>query len=157
MSYISTIMKAVKALLQAIPGLPQVKYRARPIFWRDEKKVVLLSLTSDEMDFTTFSGAGDSGGSGRVCNMKYTVTVTIMVQRNDQYDEDSEDILLWREQIRQQLFTPLVNGVVTLPGAPTVWNMELGLGNVYEHGGLDRAYDVIPLTVIFHSKEPVNG
>lgn len=154
MSYISTILDALKAQLQTIPGLPTVKHRTRPIYWRDEKKVVVLSLVDDQLDFECFMNSADVS---RSCNMKYTVSVMIFVQRNDQYDEDPVDVLNWREQIRQRLYLPLVNGAVTLPGAPTVWNMELGLGNVWEYAGLDRAFDVSPMTFIIHSKEPVNG
>lgn len=154
MSYASTILTAVKELLGTIPGLPPVKHRCRPIFWNDEKKVVLLSLFSDELDFECFINQDDAS---RACVVKYTMNVTIMVQRNDQYDEDPDDVLTWREQIRQKLYRPMAAGVISLPGAPTVYDCQLGLGQTWEYAGLDRAFDVSPLSFIYHSKEPVNG
>ena len=154
MSYIGTILEAMKVQLQSIAGLPPVKHRTRPVFWRDEKKVVIMSLLQDELDFECFLGANDVS---RMCNMKYTTSVTIMVQRNDQYDEDPEDILLWREQVRQKLYRPMANGQVQLPGAPTVWDCQMGLGQIWEYAGLDRAWDISPLTFVWFSKEPVNG
>lgn len=148
-SYAADILAAVKTALKGVGGLPPVKRRTRPVFWRDEKKVVLISLVSDEVDWETFKG--DSATARRVINVKYTVQVTILVQRNDQYDEDPDDVLNWREQIRQKLYRP------QLAGAATVWNCEVGLGQVYEYQSLDRAFDTSALTFIFHSKEPVHG
>lgn len=149
-SYATDILVAMGEKLRGIPGLPPVVRRLRPVFWKgDPKRLVVLCLVSDEIDWETFQGEAANGR--RVINVKYTTTATILIQDNAMYATDPDELLSWREQMRQRLYYP------TLAGAATVWNSEIALGNVYDYAGLDRSYDAIPMTLVWHSKEPVHG
>lgn len=157
MSYLADILEGTKLLLSSIEGLPPIKRRKRQVFWRDEKRVTLLSVSTDSWGDETFVGNSDNI---RVVDIVYTIDITIMIQANDEYEQDPEDPLEWREKIRQKLCLPLpdtVPGNEFWPGCPSVWKVVITLGDVYNQGAMDKAYDSSTVTISVHSKEPVNG
>lgn len=160
-SYWNDILTAIKAQVASIDGIPPVKRRKVPAFWRDEKRVVCICAVSDEYDRSSGTFAGPDGR--RVVKVIYTVSIAIMDQSNSEWETDEFDpdakLLEWRELIRQKLDQPRLEDLQTpaLPGAPTVFNVDVNLGDVYDSGALSKAYNDSRLTVVCDSYEPANG
>ncbi len=152
----------MKVKLESISGLPPVRRRKRTIRFvnsKDPANLVFISAVSDEKVDETFAGEGYR----RVVLMRYTVRVTVSFQQNTQFEEDPEEPLIWREQIRQKFYDPNLQGgnpaipTVALEGAPSVYNCDYTLGEVYDATGEDSTYDSTSILLIFDSKEPANG
>lgn len=160
-SYWNEILTAISAQVASIPGIPPVIRRKRPVFYQDAKRTICVSAVSDEL----VAGEGTFAGpdARRVVKVVYTVSVAILIQANEQYQSDETDpdylTLEWREAIRQKLDQPRLSDLETpaLPGASTVFNVDVILGNVYDEGAMSKAYNDSRITIVCESWEPANG
>ncbi len=158
-SYWNEILTAVKAQIETIEGLPPVKRRKKAAFWRDEKRVVCVSPISDE--WVASEGTFVGSDARRAAKVYYTISIAVMIQANEQWESDELDpeTLEWREKIRQLLDQPRLSDLQQppLPGADTVVEVNVLLGNVYDDAALSMAYNDSKLTIVCESIEPANG
>lgn len=160
-SYLNDILTAIEGRLAQIDGLPPIRRRKIPAFWRDQKNVVCLNAVSDAYDRTGATFRGTDGR--RVVKVQYRVLIAIITQGNEEWSSDKDDpdalLIQWREQVRQKLDLPN-DGTFEAPvleGAPTVFNVDVELGEVYDSAAQNKAYNDSRLTVVVDSYEPANG
>jgi hypothetical protein len=140
------VRDAVVKAIAALPGTPPIKKRNRAVFRdNDPGQILVVSWGQDELLQEAFAG----GDNKRIALFGYSIVVAILDQENDQADQDPDDVINWRIQIRQALY-------VLLPSLP-VYGFDLTLGPLLETSASDVGYFKSSLTIRYRIVEAVNG
>lgn len=141
MSAFFDIMAAVRdRLVTALDGAAEVKIRKRAIYLEtDSLPTVIISPSSEQVNLDAFGG---------IVTWDYTLQVTLVQAGNRVFEADVEAWLQLREDIRQQLYQPTLDGLANIVGMTIDMQpaFESVLGNVSN-------YDVSGMTITYQNVE----
>lgn len=141
MSAFFDIMAAVRdRLVTALDGAAEVKIRKRSIYLEtDSLPTVIISPSSEQVNLDAFGG---------IVTWDYTLQVTLVQAGNRVFEADVEAWLQLREDIRQQLYQPTLDGLANIVGMTIDMQpaFESVLGNVSN-------YDVSGMTITYQNVE----
>lgn len=141
MSAYFDIMAAVRDRLEtALAGAASVVIRKRAIYLEtDTLPKVIISPSNEQVNLDAFGG---------IVTWDYTIQVTLVQAGNRVFEADVEAWLQLREDIRQQLYQPTLDGLANIVGMTIDMQpaFESVLGNVSN-------YDVSGMTITYQNVE----
>ena len=140
MSVFYQILDAVRDRLATIPSVPTIVIRKRPVLVQED--TVPIVIVSPGREFI-----GDEA-FGNIVEYLYSVEVTIIQAGNRVYEADVATLFDLRENIRNQLFQPL------LSGAASVYDCQLETNPAFEVvSGQASNYDISGMVITYKSVE----
>lgn len=140
MSVFYQILDGVRDRLSAIPSVPTIVIRKRPILLQEDSlPLVIVSPGKENIGDEAF---------GNIVEYLYSVEVTIIQAGNRVYEADVATLFDLRENIRNQLFQPL------LSGAASVYDCQLETNPAFEVvSGQASNYDISGMVITYKSVE----
>ena len=140
MSVFYQILDAVRDRLATIPSVPTIVIRKRPVLVQEDTVPIVIVSPGREI-------IGDEA-FGNIVEYLYSVEVTIIQAGNRVYEADVATLFDLRENIRNQLFQPL------LSGAASVYDCQLETNPVFEVvSGQASNYDISGMVITYKSVE----
>lgn len=140
MSVFYQILDGVRDKLALIPSVPTIVIRKRPILLQED--ILPLIIISPGQD-----SIGDEAFNNTV-EYNYSVEVSIIQAGNRVYEADVATLFDLRENIRNQLFQPLLGGAVT------VYDCQLETNPAFEVvSGQASNYDISGMVITYKSVE----
>jgi len=140
MSVFYQILDAVRDRLATIPSVPTIVIRKRPVLVQEDTLPIIMVSPGREV-------IGDEA-FGNVVEYLYSVEVTIIQAGNRVYEADVATLFDLRENIRNQLFQPL------LSGAASVYDCQLETNPAFEVvSGQASNYDISGMVITYKSVE----
>lgn len=140
MSVFYQILDAVRDRLATIPSVPTIVIRKRPVLVQEDTLPIVMVSPGREV-------IGDEA-FGNVVEYLYSVEVTIIQAGNRVYEADVATLFDLRENIRNQLFQPL------LSGAASVYDCQLETNPAFEVvSGQASNYDISGMVITYKSVE----
>lgn len=140
MSVFYQILDAVRDRLATIPSVPTIVIRKRAILVQEDTLPLIIVSPGREV-------IGDEA-FGNVVEYLYSVEVTIIQAGNRVYEADVATLFDLRENIRNQLFQPL------LSGAASVYDCQLETNPAFEVvSGQASNYDISGMVITYKSVE----
>jgi len=95
-----------KQRLMAIPGIPEVKIRKKPVLLQEDAiPLILITPGKEQVEMECFD---------KVVEYVYEVNVAMIRPGNRIYESDVEDFLKIRQSIRDTLYQPAIPGISTV-------------------------------------------
>jgi hypothetical protein len=140
MSVFYQILDGVRDRLAAIPSVPTIVIRKRPILLQEDSlPLIIVSPGQDSI--------GDEAFNNTV-EYNYSVEISIIQAGNRVYEADVATLFDLRENIRNRLFQPL------LGGAATVYDCQLETNPAFEVvSGQASNYDISGMVITYKSVE----
>jgi len=140
MSVFYQILDGVRDRLALIPSVPTIVIRKRPILLQEDTlPLIIISPGQDSI--------GDEAFNNTVV-YNYSVEVSIIQAGNRVYEADVATLFDLRENIRNQLFQPLLGGAVT------VYDCQLETNPAFEVvSGQASNYDISGMVITYKSVE----
>lgn len=140
MSVFYQILDAVRDRLATIPSVPTIVIRKRPVLVQEDTVPIVIVSPGREI-------IGDEA-FGNIVEYLYSVEVTIIQAGNRVYEADVATLFDLRENIRNQLFQPL------LSGAASVYDCQLETNPAFEVvSGQASNYDISGMVITYKSVE----
>jgi hypothetical protein len=140
MSVFYQILDAVRDRLATIPSVPTIVIRKRPVLVQEDTVPIVIVSPGREV-------IGDEA-FGNIVEYLYSVEVTIIQAGNRVYEADVATLFDLRENIRNQLFQPL------LSGAASVYDCQLETNPAFEVvSGQASNYDISGMVITYKSVE----
>lgn len=140
MSVFYQILDAVRDRLATIPSVPTIVIRKRAILVQEDTLPLIIVSPGREV-------IGDEA-FGNVVEYLYSIEVTIIQAGNRVYEADVATLFDLRENIRNQLFQPL------LSGAASVYDCQLETSPAFEVvSGQASNYDISGMVITYKSVE----
>lgn len=140
MSVFYQILDAVRDRLATIPSVPTIVIRKRPVLVQEDTVPIVIVSPGREI-------IGDEA-FGNIVEYLYSVDVTIIQAGNRVYEADVATLFDLRENIRNQLFQPL------LSGAASVYDCQLETNPAFEVvSGQASNYDISGMVITYKSVE----
>lgn len=140
MSVFYQILDAVRDRLATIPSVPTIVIRKRPVLVQEDTVPIVIVSPGREV-------IGDEA-FGNIVEYLYSVDVTIIQAGNRVYEADVATLFDLRENIRNQLFQPL------LSGAASVYDCQLETNPAFEVvSGQASNYDISGMVITYKSVE----
>lgn len=140
MSVFYQILDAVRDRLATIPSVPTIVIRKRPVLVQEDTVPIVIVSPGREI-------IGDEA-FGNIVEYLYSVEVTIIQAGNRVYEADVASLFDLRENIRNQLFQPL------LSGAASVYDCQLETNPAFEVvSGQASNYDISGMVITYKSVE----
>ena len=140
MSVFYQILDGVRDRLALVPSVPTIVIRKRPILLQEDAlPLIIISPGQDSI--------GDEAFNNTVV-YNYSVEVSIIQAGNRVYEADVATLFDLRENIRNQLFQPLLGGAVT------VYDCQLETNPAFEVvSGQASNYDISGMVITYKSVE----
>ena len=140
MSVFYQILDGVRDRLAAIANVPPIVIRKRPILLQEDTlPLIIISPGQDSI--------GDEAFNNTV-EYNYSVEVSVIQAGNRIYEADVATLFDLRENIRNQLFQPLLGGAVT------VYDCQLETNPAFEVvSGQASNYDISGMVITYKSVE----
>ena len=140
MSVFYQILDAVRDRLATIPSVPTIVIRKRPVLVQEDTVPIVIVSPGREI-------IGDEA-FGNIVEYLYSVEVTIIQAGNRVYEAEVATLFDLRENIRNQLFQPL------LSGAASVYDCQLETNPAFEVvSGQASNYDISGMVITYKSVE----
>lgn len=140
MSVFYQILDGIRDRLALIANVPTIVIRKRPILLQEDSLPLVIVSPGREV-------IGDEAFGNVVCYL-YSVDVTIIQAGNRVYEADVATLFDLRENIRNQLFQPL------LSGAASVYDCQLETSPAFEVvSGQASNYDISGMVITYKSVE----
>lgn len=140
MSVFYQILDGVRDRLALVPSVPTIVIRKRPILLQEDTlPLIIISPGQDSI--------GDEAFNNTV-EYNYSVEISIIQAGNRVYEADVATLFDLRENIRNQLFQPLLGGAVT------VYDCQLETNPAFEVvSGQASNYDISGMVITYKSVE----
>lgn len=129
-----------KQRLMAIPGIPEVKIRKKPVLLQEDAiPLILITPGKEQVEMECFD---------KVVEYVYEVNVAMIRSGNRIYESDVEDFLKIRQAIRDTLYQP------TIPGVSTVIDSLIETSQAFDIVSGDSSnYDISSMLIRYKSIE----
>ena len=126
--------------LMAIPGIPEVKIRKKPVLLQEDTiPLILITPGKEQVEMECFD---------KVVEYVYEVNVAMIRPGNRIYESDVEDFLKIRQAIRDTLYQP------TIPGVSTVIDSLIETNQAFDIVSGDSSnYDISSMLIRYKSIE----
>ena len=134
------ILDSVRDRISAIPGVPTVVIRKRPVLTQEDSvPIIIISPGEERVAMEAFP---------ITVEYRYTVQISIIQAGNRIFDADVSTLLDLRQSIRNIMYQPF------LDGSASVYNCFMDMSPAFEVVSGDSSnYDVTGMVLTFHSIE----